>query len=374
MNNITVGKIRNGYINIDLDSLRMFNGANYTLNDKKYLEGEKKSACVYTVIGIVYSDVENKYLEGYIISNNNGELSLVKEDKLISLLKKNYCMNYSLIKKEGTEYYLRKNPNVVIKIFLDSDVKEILGYSFVDFKLNSGMNLDELHFCLSNNDFKLAYRNDFPVEYYNSILQGTHLVYFNEEGTQIILNYVNKNEKHLQYYRQTCMIMRDVDHKKYINYLRNNPYNSCSSSPLVDVCDPNLDPNKSEILFTSHTLERFLNISEMAKTYSKPIIPYSLGSNMYGIHSVLHITPYQEKMIKEYLEQKKYTDWDYSSFMRLYLGYLNMLKYSVELKKFYRNYINSLPTYFENYERIMVTKKVTKQDIKDMHKFIEKIS
>ena len=339
MEYISVGKMKDVYVNVSMDDFTVFVGLNNGLNDKKYAEFKKKSKIVYTVLGTVSYDPDYKSFMGYVVANNKGEIQLVKEDKLLSLLKKHPCMNFSLATTDGGKSYVRKNPKVVLKDFIDEDIKKILGYSFDDFILHSDMQMEQIEFCMKNNDFKLGFRRDFPVEYFGTTVVGSHLIYFNKEGTQIILNYVNRKDTPLNYYHQTCMIMRYVDHKKYHNYLRENPYNSCSSSPLCDARDPNLDPNYTEMVFTSTNISRFLAISEKAKTYSKPIIPYTLGHNMYSLHTILNVTPYQDKKIREY--QKGDKDWKKNEFMRLYMGYLNMLKYSDELKRFYSNCISA---------------------------------
>lgn len=374
MNCITVGKSKMGYVNIDLDTLSVFMGDNYNLNEKKYSEGKKKSKAVYTVIGLVSRNFEYKSFEGYIIANDKGEIKLVKEDTLVSILKKYYFMNYSLmtqVSEEDLKYFSRKNPKTIVKEFIDKDVRDILGYSFEDFSLSSDMNLNQIDFCMKNNGFKLGFKTDFPVEYFGQTIVGTHLIYYNKEGTQIILNYVNKKDRPLDYYHQTCIIMRNVNHKKYHVYLKENPYNSCSSSPLVDASDSNLDPDYTEMLFTCNKLERFLNVSEKAKTYSKPIVPYILGHNMYSLHSILNVTPYQDKKIREYLNEKGQKKWDYSSFMSLYMGYLNMLKYSDELKKYYSKCLIALPEYFGLYKE---TFSIPQKDIQSMKKFVENLA
>ena len=371
MNWISVAEMKKAYMNIDLDDFTVFIGLNNGLNDKKYKEQKKKFKEVYTVIGSVSHSLEYKSLLGYIVANDKGEIKLVKEDKLVDLLKKHGCMNYSLATNDGHRYFVRKNPKVVVKEFTDEQVKELLGYSFEDFVLHSDMNLEQIDFCMANNGFILGFKRDFPVDYFGTTVVGTHLVYYNKEGSQIILNTVNRKDKPLNYYGQTCMIMRDVDHKKYHRYIKENPYNSCSSSPLVDVLASDLDPNHTEMLFTSTHIYRFMVICEMAKTYSKPVVPYSLGHNMYSIYSIFNITPYQDKKIEEYRNRKGEKNWDAGSFMRVYLGYLNMLKYSDGLKKFYVNFINSLPKYFETYSE---THKVTKKELQEMKEFVEKLA
>lgn len=369
-NYVSVGKVKNIYMNVDLDDFVVFVGMNQGLNDKKYKELEKKSKTIYTVIGLVSRSLEYKSFLGYIIANNEGHITLVKEDKLIELLKKYPCMNYSLTANESGRIFLRKSPNVVIKEYVDEDLKEKFGYSFDDFQLNLDMNLDEIEFCMQNNGFKLGFKKDFPAEYFGNSVGGTQVIYYNKDGTQIILNYINSRKTApLRYYHQSLMIMRDVDHKKYQDYLRNNPYNSCSSSPLVDPTSHDLDPNHTEILFTATNIGRFLNISESAKTYSKPVVPYSLGHNMYSIHSVFNVTPYQDKKIKEYMGEEK--NWAISDFLRIYMGYLNMLNYSDGLKKYYSNFIVEMPKYFETYGKVH---NLSDKQIQDMKKFVEKLS
>ena len=369
MEYITVGRMNNGYINVSLDDFTVFVGLNNGLNEKKYKELKKKSKIVYTVIGIVSQSLRFKSLMGYIISDDKGKIKLVTEDKLLTLLKKHSFLNYSYTLTDDGRCFARKSPKVVIKEFEDDDVKERLGYSFHDFSLSLEMTLEEIEFCMENNDFRLGFRRDFPVEYFGTTVVGSHLVYYNKEGTQIILNTVNRKDKPLNYYHQTCMLMRNIDHKKYHTYLRDNPYNTCSSSPLVDVRDPNLDPNHTDMVFTSTTIYRFLNMSDKAKTYSKPVIPYSLGHNMYALHSILNITPYQEKKIAEYLQGDK--NWKTSNFMRLYMGYLNMLKYSDGLKKFYSECIVAFPLYKEE---LVSELGLSSRKIKDMQKYVENLA
>lgn len=368
MNCISIGETKKVYMNLDLDNFSIFMGLNNGLNDKKYQELKKKSKIIYTVVGLVSHSLEYKSFLGYVVANNKGEIKLVKEDKLVELLKKYACMNYSLVTNDGHRYFARKNPKVIIKEFSDEQVKELLGYSFEDFVLHSDMNLEQIDFCMSNNDFKLGFRKDFPVEYFGTVVGGIHLIYFNKEGTQIILNTVDRGDKPLNYYHQTCLMIRDVDHKKYHTYIKENPYNSCSSSPLVDARDPNLDPNHTEILFNSTHIYRFLDISEKAKRYSKPVIPYSLGHNMYALHSMLNRTPYQDKKIQKYLENKKDTSWRMSDFMHLYVGYLNMLNYSDDLKKYYSKYLREVPKYLDSYSDKF---NIPQKEIEAMKKFVE---
>ena len=366
---ITIGKTKNGYVNLNLNDFTVFMGLNNGLNDRKYQEQKKKSKMVYTVVGLVSHSLEYKSFLGYVVANDKGEVKLVKEDKLVELLKKYGFMNYSYTLNENGRCFARKSPKVIIKEFEDEQIKELLGYCFEDFNLHSDMSIEKIEFCMQNNGFKLGFKRDFPVEYFGTTVVGSHLVYYNKEGTQIILNTVNRKEKPLNYYHQTCMLMRDVDHKKYHTYLKENPYNSCSSSPLVDAHDPNLDPNHTEIVFTSTHIYKFLNISEKAKTYSKPVIPYSLGHNMYALHSILNITPYQDKKIKGYLNGDK--NWKISNFMCLYMGYLNMLKYSDGLKKFYSACIAEFPLYMHD---LIDELGLSEIKIRDMKKFVENLA
>ena len=368
MEYITVGKTNNGYINVSLDDFTVFVGLNNGLNEKKYKELKKKSKVVYTVIGIVSQSLRFKSLMGYIISDDKGKIKLVTEDKLLTLLKKHSFLNYSYTLTDDGRCFARKSPKVVIKEFEDAFVKERLGYSFYDFSLNSEMSLEEIEFCMENNDFKLGFRKDFPVDYFGRVIDGVHLVYFNKEGTQIILNTIDRGDKPLNYHHQTCLMIRDVDHNKYHIYIKENPYNSCSSSPLVDAHDPNLDPNHTEILFNSTHIYRFLDISDKAKRYSKPVIPYSLGHNMYALHSMLNRTPYQDKKIQKYLENKKDTSWRMSDFMHLYVGYLNMLNYSDDLKKYYSKYLREVPKYLDSYSDKF---NIPQKEIEAMRKFVE---
>ena len=81
------------------------------------------------------------------------------------------------------------------------------------------------------------------------------------------------------------------------------------------------------------------------------------------------LSPYQDKKIREY--QKGDKDWKKNEFMRLYMGYLNMLKYSDELKRFYSNCISALPKYFEEYSK---THGISERDIQKMKKYVENLA
>ena len=367
MNDISIANLNSAWLNIDLDDFTVFVGWNKGFNDKKYKDFKKKSKVVYTVLGTVSQSLEFKSLLGYVIVNDKGEIQLVKEDKLLDILKKYPCMNYSLMSNEG-RFFVRKNPKAITKEYKNSEIKDLLGYSFDDFDLHVDMTLEQIDFCMKNNGFFLGFRKDFPTEYFGTIVNSSHLIYYNKEGTQFVLNYIDKKQGSLNYYHQDCILMRNVEHKRYVDYLKNCPYNSCSSSPLVDTRSADLDSNYTDMLFKGSNVHRFMDMSEKAKTYSKPILPYIVGPNMYALHSMLNITPYQDKKIKEYLSDEK--SWNIKEFMSLYMGYLNILNYSDGLKDFYLNYFKELPKYFEEYGKIH---NISDNKIKKMKKYIENL-
>ena len=367
MNDVSIAKLNTSYLNIDLDDFTVFVSLNKGLNDKKYKEFKSKSKVVYTVLGTVSQSLEYKSLMGYVIANDKGEIQLVKEDKLLNILKKYPCMNYSLMSNED-RFFVRKNPKAIIKEYKDSEIKDLLGYSFSDFNLHADMNLEQIDFCMKNNGFVLGFRKEFPVEYYGHTINGVHLVYYNKAGCLIILNYIDKDKGSLGYFHQECVVMCCINHDKYVNYIKNNPYNSCSSSPLVDTRSSDLDPKHTDMLFNCSHLYRFMDIVEKSKTYSKPIIPYTLGFNMYAVHGMLKRTPYQDKKIDEFLGGDK--SWNMHDFMASYCGYLNILNYSDGLKKLYSNYIKELPKYFESYSE---KHNISEKEIKKMKKFVESI-
>ena len=56
MEYISVGKMKDVYVNVSMDDFTVFVGLNNGLNDKKYAEFKKKSKIVYTVLGTVSYD------------------------------------------------------------------------------------------------------------------------------------------------------------------------------------------------------------------------------------------------------------------------------------------------------------------------------
>ena len=365
---VTVGKSKHGYMNIDLNTLTCFLGDNFTLSDRKYIDCQKKSKTVYTVVGLVLNDYND--FKGYIVSNNKGVITLVREDKLVDLLRKYSCVNYSVYTNDGHTYFARKNPKSEVRYFKNSEIKSKLGYSFDDFELSFDMTLKELDFCMENNGFKLAYQRIFPVDYMDKEKSGYHLIYFNKEGIQIVFNYVSDIDRPLNYYHQTCLMIRDIDYKKYHRYIKENPYNGGSSSPLEDV-NSNEELTHGKMLFTFTNLSRFLFIVQKVKTYSRSVNPYKLGSDGYGLHSILHINPYQDNAIRDYCQKNGLSDYKYFSFLKCYVGYLNLLKYDEGLKKFYANILNGLPKYFDLYSE---TFNISDKTMIGLKKFAENVA
>lgn len=363
MNFVCVGVKGNSFCHFDLDSFEFISNSaliDVSFNQKKYADFQKKSRIVLTILGIVFDDFEREV--GYIVGDNKGNIKLCKEEKLISLMKKYPCMNYALVEKDK-KFYIRKNPKAVIKSYLDEEVKNLIGVSFDDFELKSNMTLEELDYCMVNNDFKLGYREEFTEHSFGRERKAVHLVYFNNEGSQCIFNWVGNQ---LNYYSQKYCMMRHIDHNKYVNYIRNYPYALGSTNPVDGV-------NTDILVMTDYNIGKFLGMAKNAKIYSKPCKPYYISDTLDGFFEMTHITPEDSDFVSNYSKEKaeklKVKQIDVSFFAKYYIGYKKILRYNPELQKFYKNYISDfMKCYLSKANVCKLDEKIVKIIIKDLDK------
>ena len=363
MNFVCVGQKGKNFVHIELESLKpLFDNEllDISFNSKKFLDFQKYSRIVLTVVGVVFTEYEREL--GFVVANNKGDIKLYKEEKLLSLLKKYPCMNYSIVEKDS-KCYIRKNPKAVIRSYLDEDIKKLLGVSFEDFELKSEMTLEELDYCMQNNDFKLGYKEEFIDKSFGRERKAVHLVYFNSEGTQCVFNWVGNQ---LNYYHQDYCMMRHIDHNKYVNFIRNNPYSLGSTIPVDGVATDIL-------VLTSQNIYQFLNSAKNAKVYSKPCKPYYISDTLDGMLEMVHITPEDSNIISEYSQEKSskkgVASIDIRIFATYYIGYKKILKYNPELQKFYKNYISDFMKCYTNKAAVWkIDTKLVKSVIKDLDK------
>ena len=92
-------------------------------NEIRYLELSKRNKLIYTVLYIVYSNIDEKDIVGYVVSDNYGNISLLTLNNLCKLIESYPCMSYYLITKNN-KYFIRKYHNLEIATIKDSGLKE----------------------------------------------------------------------------------------------------------------------------------------------------------------------------------------------------------------------------------------------------------
>lgn len=341
---VSVGlDVNNNLINVDLSTLKVSNSPmgidDVKFNEIRYLELSKRNKLIYTVLYIVYSNIDEKDIVGYVVSDNYGNISLLTLNNLCKLIESYPCMSYYLITKNN-KYFIRKYHNLEIATIKDSDLKSIYGYCFGDTMLRDNMTVKELDFCMSSHGFKLGYAVEFKPSCY-------HLIYFNVDGYQII---VDLKENSLRYYGSWLVMMHHVDSNKYANFIRN--YSYYVSNTL------SVDGINTDILISSHGKpSNYFKIVDCSLSYSKPCIPYYLSETCDGDFEMLHLSPGQRDLIDKYFEGDKWGNSAKSTskyslslknFASSYIRYKNIFKYSDELQSFYINYKTNYLTYLKN--------------------------
>lgn len=297
--------------------------ADLVFNESKFNKLKKTSKMVYTILAEIVPYEESKEIIGYLLCNQLGAIGIETPEDSINLLNKNACMNYTLAKKGNTKY-LRKNPNIDVPLMTNEKVKEIYGFDMNSFYLRKDMNLKEIEFCMQKNGFKLGYSKLFKAKHYGEELkQGEHRIYYNKDGTLIVLNLLEG--ANLNWYGQSMIYMRHIDSEKYINYIKKATYDMGSTNPI--------DGSNTDItVFTHSEVYKFMRVNRRLSSFSKPCKPYYLSPTGDGVFEMMIIDPKQYDWLQR--NDKKYT-----LLAHTYIGFKNLEKYSVGLKEFYKEYI-----------------------------------
>jgi hypothetical protein len=268
---VCVGKIKSGYSDVDLDSLRSstcYMCTDNTFNELKYDQFINSGKCVITVLGSVHN-WEGSVI-GYVISNIEGVVSLIESDRLLALLHSGVCaMNYSLIAlntlggEGGLLKYsgMRRNPGSKICSYSNSELKSKLGYSLIDGCLSNNMGEYELNSLLCSNGFSLAYScfTKYIDKSADCRYSAKYLMYSNSEGTIINLMLDSSGFRVLE---SNMLMIRDFDFKAFDKYCKNNFISKCNLLKFGK-------SNGSVRCFYCKDIGLYLRLSSTAFTFSR---------------------------------------------------------------------------------------------------------
>lgn len=313
-----------------------------SFNEKKYKELKKSPYdIVYTVIGTI----ELSYVTRYIVVSDTCNVYCLNHAELLESVKNNNYLNYSVVKREDTEY-IRKSSAYGLYKFDEDSFKNALGYSINDYKLTRKMTINSLYNCMELNEFKPAYVNKFKYDNHSYI----YLIFINSEGVQ--MRFHCKQEENnmycLDYIRPELVYMRHVDSKYYSDYLgKEGRYLQTSTCPI--------DGIKTDItVFTSSDYSMFIPIVSNMSKYSTPCVPYYKSQEgIEGFSSLGFMMRFQYEISEKISDKLKVLGYLVNQIIR----YIN-IQYINDTNNLYRNYLDG--TFFERlyeYHKDKYTKK-----------------
>lgn len=339
-----------------------------TFNEKKYNDFKKKKSKVYTIISEICYSKEYESFLGYIIADDNGQLDVLTLDRVVNKLSKYPCMNYTVAYKDKSSY-LRRNPGSAIGCLEDSEVKKLLGVGIESYQLQGKMTFEELNFCMSKNGYKIGYYTSFDYEYYNKTVKAHHFIFYNKEGTQIVLNLLEEDKGVLKlgWFGSTLVLLRHINHDNYLKYIKKYSYDMGSTNP-IDGTDTDI------LLMTNTNTEKFIGIADRVKQYSTPCIPYYLSSKLDGTFELFHLTPKQHKWIEKLVKKEKEKEDKYPlgkvQYLRYLIGFENLKKYDKGLQEFYKSFFYENKV-LEIFKTKIESYNLTKKDLLMMEKIVQ---
>lgn len=366
-----VGKQKGLYLYINPKTLR-FNAdkslIDNTFNEKKYNDFKKKNSKVYTVISEICYSKEYESLQGYIIADDKGQLDVLTLDRVLEKLSKYPSMNYTVAYKDKSSY-LRKNPGSTIGCLEDSEVKKLLGVGIESYQLQNEMTFEELNFCMAKNRYKIGYYTSFDYKHYDRVAKAHHFIFYNREGTQIVLNALEEKKGilNLHWFGSTLILLRHINHNNYLKYIKKHSYDMGSTNP-IDGTDTDI------LLMTNSHTDKFIGIAERVKQYSTPCIPYYLSSKLDGAFEFFHLTSKQhnwvENITKKEEEKERNCHFGKVLYLRYLIGFENIKKYDKGLQEFYKYFCNENKI-LEILKDRMESYNLTNKDLIKMQKMVQ---